>query len=120
MTPERDYLDFLDDIRMAALKAQSFVAGMAFADFISDEKTVYAVVRALEIVGEATKRLPSSIRDLAPAIPWRSMAGSRDKLVHDYLGVDLANVWHTVTVDLPDLEAHLEALVQLLKENPTH
>ena len=116
MTPKRDYLDFLDDIRMASAKAQSFVAGMAFADFIADEKTVYAVLRALEIIGEATKRLPTGIRNLAPAIPWRSMAGSRDKLVHDYFGVDLPNVWHTVTIDLPELDAQLEALVQLLKE----
>jgi uncharacterized protein with HEPN domain len=107
MKPKRDYLDFLVDIRTASLNAQKFVAGMNFAAFVADEKTVYAVLRALEIIGEATKRLPSTVPDLAPEIPWRSMAGSRDKLIHDYFGVDLPNVWHTVTVELPPLDSHL-------------
>lgn len=74
-----------------------FIDGMTFETFVRDDKTVFAVVRALEIVGEATKRIPASIRDQAPSIPWRAMAGMRDKLSHDYIGVNVAVVWKTAT-----------------------
>ncbi|MBI2803471.1 MAG: DUF86 domain-containing protein [Planctomycetes bacterium] len=85
----RTRLDFLEDIRTAARKAQEFAAGMKFEDFVADEKTAFAVVRALEIIGEATKRVPQEVRDKGPEIPWRSMAGIRDKLIHDYVSVNL-------------------------------
>ena len=118
MKPPRDHLDLLNDIRAAASKARQFVSGMDYAAFTADEKSIYAVVRALEIVGEAAKRIPQDIRDLAPAIPWRSMAGSRDKLIHDYITVDVENVWHTVIVDLPVLDAELSSLIQTIAERP--
>jgi uncharacterized protein with HEPN domain len=118
MKPTRDHLDLLNDIRTAASKARQFISGLDYAAFVADEKSIYAVVRALEIVGEATKRIPQEIRDLAPTIPWRSMAGSRDKLIHDYITVDLENVWHTVVVDLPSLDAELASLIQTIEGLP--
>jgi len=118
MKPIRDYLDLLNDIRAAASKARQFTAGLDYAAFAADDKSIYAVVRALEIVGEATKRIPQEIRDLAPTIPWRSMAGSRDKLIHDYITVDLENVWHTIVVDLPLLDAELNSLIQAISGLP--
>lgn len=119
MKPTRDHIDLLNDIRTAASKARQFTAGLDYAAFAVDEKSIYAVVRALEIVGEATKRVPQEIRDLAPTIPWRSMAGSRDKLIHDYITVDLENVWHTVVVDLPLLDAELNSLIQTIAGLPS-
>lgn len=73
-----------------------------------------AVIRNLEIVGEAAKRVPDSIRDRAPEVPWREMAGMRDKLAHDYLGVDLNLVWDVVASELPGARAHIATLLDEL------
>jgi uncharacterized protein with HEPN domain len=89
----------------------AFVAGMTFDDFVQDVKTQFAVIRALEIVGEATKRLPESIRKQEPHMPWRAIAGMRDKLTHHYFGVNLEVVWKTATEDIPNLEPALRRLV---------
>lgn len=88
-----------------------FTEGVAYEDFVADEKTVYAVVRALEIVGEATKRIPQGVRDRHPQIPWRSMAGIRDKLIHDYVNVSLEVVWKTLSEDLPPLLRMIEHVI---------
>ncbi|MCY2988455.1 MAG: DUF86 domain-containing protein [Planctomycetota bacterium] len=115
MKQPRDHRDHLEDISQAAQKALEFVEGIAYEDFLGDDKTVYAVVRALEILGEATKRIPPEIRDRHPEVPWRSMAGIRDKLVHDYVSVNLEVVWKTVTEDLPPL---LPLVQRVLEETP--
>jgi uncharacterized protein with HEPN domain len=101
--PARDYVDYLTDIVQAATKATAFVRGMIFEQFESDDRTLFAVVRALEIVGEAAKRIPESMRTQHPAVPWSSMAGMRDKLIHEYFGVNQEVVWKTVTEDLPPI-----------------
>ncbi len=103
MTPPREHRDYLEDICQAAKKALAFVGDMTYETFLADDKTVFAVIRALEIVGEATKRIPQSIRDRYPGVPWRSMAGIRDKLIHDYVSLNLEVIWKTVTTDLPAL-----------------
>lgn len=84
------------------------MAGMTFEQFSQDDKTAYAVVRALEIIGEATKKIPDAVRDQYPQIPWREMAGMRDKLIHDYFGVNLGVVWKTVQEDLPLLQKAMQ------------
>lgn len=78
MTREREATDYLHDILEAAESAELFTAGIEFDDFVSDRKTVFAVVHALEIIGEAAKNIPDAIRQRHPSVPWREMAGMRD------------------------------------------
>jgi uncharacterized protein with HEPN domain len=101
MTRQRDVLDYLTDIVAAIDAAQTFVAGMTAEQFRADQRTVYAVTHALEIVGEAAKRIPEPVRTRYGQVPWRLMAGMRDRLIHGYHMVDLDVLWKTVSEDLP-------------------
>jgi uncharacterized protein with HEPN domain len=112
MTAQRDFLDYIEDIRGAIVKARHFVKGMDFEQFSNDEKTSFAVVRALEIIGEAAKGVPEDARDRHAGLPWREMAGMRDKLAHDYFGVNLQVVWRTVTEDLPAIEPLIQNILE--------
>ena len=79
-------------------------------------KTVFAVVRVLEIVGEAVKKIPQSIRKNYPEIPWKDMAGMRDKVVHEYFGVKLERVWETIQSDIPSIKPLFEKIRKDLGE----
>jgi uncharacterized protein with HEPN domain len=89
MKPRRVYLDILRDLLEHDKKATEFIAAMTAEDFLRDEKTVFAVIRALEVVSEAVKKIPDDVRERYPDVPWREMSGLRDKLIHDYFGVNL-------------------------------
>lgn len=108
----RDLRDYVKDILDAAGKSVDFVEGMTFEEFSHDDKTVYAVVRALEVVGEAVKNLPGEYKAKYLTIPWKDLAGMRDKLIHSYFGVDLKRVWLTVTEDIPLLRPEFERMAR--------
>ena len=93
---KRDYKLFIKDIVDAIESIEEFVAGMSYEEFKNDDKTVSAVVRKLEIIGEATKNIPDEIKEKYLMLPWKEMAKIRDKLIHGYFSVDFEIVWKVV------------------------
>ncbi len=111
MRPQRSYSDYLRDIQQAGDEALTFVEGMDLWVFSADRRTNLAVVRALEIIGEATHHIPAGTRRRYPQEPWQDMVAMRNKFIHGYLGVDLEVLWRTVQEDLPPLR---DAIQQIL------
>ncbi|MFT7381327.1 MAG: hypothetical protein ACI9Z3_001211, partial [Roseivirga sp.] len=89
--------------------------GVSFDDFLNDPTLIRAYSRSLEIIGEATKKIPSDFRNRYPDIEWRGMAGLRDKLIHDYFGIDYDLVWDVIQNKIPKLKLQLEVLFEDFK-----
>jgi uncharacterized protein with HEPN domain len=98
---KRVHDDYLRDMLENAEKALSFVEDMDYDEFEADDKAIYAVIRAFEIVGEAARQIPDNMQKDNPDIPWREITGMRNKLTHEYFGVNTKVVWRTVHEDLP-------------------
>ncbi len=113
MSEPRSHTDFLNDIVVAAQKATEFLGDLTYQAFLADEKTIFAVVRALEVIGEAARRIPPEVRDQHPDVPWRAMTGMRDKLIHDYVTVKPEIVWRTVKEDLPTLTPAINRMLNI-------
>jgi len=113
---KREILDYIEDIISAMDKAMDFVKNMSYEEFTRDDKTVYAVVRAIEIIGEAVKNIPGNVRKNYPEIPWKDMAGMRNKVIHEYFGVKLNIVWRTVKEEIPPLKPLFEKILKELEE----
>lgn len=111
MSLEREYTDYLRDIVDAAEKAERFLGDMDLAAFLADEKTSFAVVRALGVIGEAAKHIPQSVRRMHQEVPWPDMAGMRDKLIHGCFGVNLKRAYETARRELPALRKAIVAIL---------
>lgn len=107
----KDDRAFLLHIRDAAAQIVEYAAGHA-ASFYADRRTQDAVIRNLEIIGEAAKNLSEATKARSPTIPWRLITGMRDKLIHNYFGVNLDLVWQTVEREIPRLQKAVNELLE--------
>ncbi|MDR3290578.1 MAG: DUF86 domain-containing protein [Methanobrevibacter sp.] len=101
---KRDWEDFIKDILDEIENILEFVEDMNYDDFFQDNKTIYAVIRSIEIMGEAVKNIPYEIQEKYFEIPWSQMAKMRDKLIHGYFNINHLRVWETVTNEIPPLQ----------------
>ncbi len=108
--PKRDPDLLVQDMLEAARKVQLYTAGLDHAAFLADQKTIDAVVRNLEVLGEAARQLPDDFTSRHSNIPWNQIAGLRNRIVHDYFGLDLEIIWQIIQNDLPSFNIRLEKL----------
>jgi uncharacterized protein with HEPN domain len=114
VTTERQYLDYVRDMVEACDRIERFVDGQSLESFKESDEKIFAVIRGLEILDEAAKQIPESVRQEYPQIPWRQMSGMRDILIHPYFGVDPERIWITVNRDIPQVRPQLEHMMETL------
>ena len=107
--PDRQDDLWISDIKEAIARAEEYTAGMSYEDFLEDKKTQDAVVRNIGIMGEAAKKISAEFRRKHKDIDWKAIAGTRDKVVHEYFGVNWSILWDVVKNKLPQLKSQLEA-----------
>ncbi len=111
MSPSQ--LDFLRHIEHECAFVLKVIAGKTKDDILEDELLGKGIVRGLEIIGEATKKLDFEIYSNYPQIPWQEIAGMRDVLIHNYFGIDYDVVWHTITNDIPELYHEIQRIIKI-------
>jgi uncharacterized protein with HEPN domain len=109
--PTRDWRLYCDDILEACGKIRRYLAGMTYESFVADDRTRDAVIRNIEVIGEAAKRMPDEVIARAPSVPWRKIRGMRDVVAHGYFGVDSNLVWSTATTQIDELENAVRGLL---------
>lgn len=109
---KRELGDYIEDIIDAMKKAGDFIKGMDYEAFSQDDKTIFAVIRSIEIIGEAAKKIPEKVRKKYPAVPWKDLAGMRDKVIHEYFGVKLNLVWNAAANEVQSLIPLFEKVLE--------
>ena len=112
---KRNDADLIQDISESIERIVSYTHNMDYDHFKRDSKTQDAVLRNIEILGEAVKSLSEKIKSQNSQIPWKNIAGTRDKLIHDYFGVNIDVVWNIVKHDIPDLHSSIKIIINSLK-----
>ena len=112
MWHERNWRMRVEDILVCIDKIKTYTLNMTFEQFSSDDKTVDAVIRNFEIIGEAASHIPLEIQDQYPHLAWLEMRGMRNIIANEYFGVSLSIIWHTAEYDLPKLEKELRTLLE--------
>ena len=110
--PRREWRIRVGDIQEATKRALSYVNGLEFEQFSADRRSVDAVSYAIVVIGEAAGHIPEFVMQAAPEIPWADIRGMRNRIAHEYFGVDLRVLWETVMEDLPQLQPALRALLE--------
>jgi uncharacterized protein with HEPN domain len=108
----RDYKVYLEDIIEAIRRIRFFTTDLSLQTFPSDIKAFDAVIRNLEIIGEASKRVPEEIRSIYPDVEWKKIAGLRDILAHEYFGIDVEIIWDIIQNKLPVLERQIKRMLE--------
>jgi len=109
--PPREWRLRIEDVLEAIHKIQRYASGLSFDEFCADDKVVDAVVRNLEVIGEAARHIPPEIESRHPDLPWVEMRGMRNILVHEYFGVNLSILWHTIQQNLPPIIEKLDKIL---------
>ena len=113
---KRDWRLFINDILECIERIEKYVSGLSYDDFIKDDKTKDAVVRNLEIIGEAANQIPMDIRERYKDIPWAQIVGLRHRLIHGYFVVDYDIVWNIISKEMPDLKIKIKEIFKDLGE----
>jgi uncharacterized protein with HEPN domain len=111
---KREPLFLLSDIAESIEKIKVYIGKQSYQEFLSDNKTIDAVIRNFEIIGEAANRIPEEIKDRFTEVNWFRIRGFRNRIVHDYMGIDYEIVWSIIKNDLDKLELEIKAIIEQL------
>lgn len=116
MKDRRDYRDYLHDILRYAEMAERITMGVDFETFCSNDEKTLAAIQILEVIGEASKNLPKSLKNRYPEVPWSEMAATRDKLIHAYHLIEFEIVWRTLNEDIPPLKRSMSRILDDIEQ----
>ncbi|MFH1504219.1 MAG: DUF86 domain-containing protein [Candidatus Omnitrophota bacterium] len=117
---KRNYKIFIEDILVAMNKIEEYIKELSYEDFAEKEMVEDAVIRKIEIIGEAAKNVPENIKAKYKNIPWKKMAGLRDITIHEYFGVDLDIVWEIITKNIPETKADIQEVLEDMRDRETN